>query len=219
LNSDDVYFDGDVVASSVTALQAHPDVDVVHGEVALISEDSGLQMIWCMPQFNYERALRGYIIPQPTVFFRRSVTEKHRLDPTLKVAIDHIYWLQIGREHKFLKLHRIQAGDRDHKGRISQVSNVTLMETGRKACAAYGAKEPGLAARLLDYLWKAALRMRGLLYMLRLMTRPGLANELAFPVWIDSLPKAMRRQLTMRIGKRSDMGRRPWPAGESHVAE
>ena len=69
----------------------------------MISEDSGLQMIWCFPEFDYRRALRGYIIPQPTVFMRRTVTERHRLDPSLRVAIDHVYWLQIGREHKFLR--------------------------------------------------------------------------------------------------------------------
>ena len=34
---------------------------------------------------------------------RRTVTERHRLDPSLRVAIDHVYWLQIGREHKFLR--------------------------------------------------------------------------------------------------------------------
>ena len=49
LNSDDVYFDRHVISTSVAALDAHPEVDVVHGDVAMISEDSGLQMIWCFP--------------------------------------------------------------------------------------------------------------------------------------------------------------------------
>lgn len=47
LNSDDVYFDRKAVQSAVTALQKNSEVDVVFGEVALISEDSGLQMVWC----------------------------------------------------------------------------------------------------------------------------------------------------------------------------
>ena len=220
LNSDDLYFDRQVISTSVAALQKHPDVDVVHGEVALISENSGLQMIWCFPKFDYERALRGYIIPQPTVFFRRSVTDKHRLDPALKVAIDHVYWLQIGRDHKFLKISRIQAADRDHKARITQVSNDLLMNTARATCAAYGAKDkPSLILRFQDEMWRLILRAKGLLHVLSLATRGRLMDEFAFPAWIDSAPKLLKRQLTMRINRRIDLGPRPHATGESYVAD
>jgi glycosyltransferase involved in cell wall biosynthesis len=213
LNSDDVYFDRDTIGTSVAALDAHPEVDVVHGEVALISEDSGLQMIWCMPRFDYARALRGYLIPQPTVFFRRCVTEKYRFDPAIKLAFDLIYWLKIGREHKFLKIHRIQAGDRDHKGRLTHVENKPLMEITAKVRAANGAKEkPSPIESFQDLLLRGALRIKGLLYVLSLLGRRGAISELAFPVWIDSMPRLLRRQLTMRLGKRSAMGARGRPA-------
>jgi hypothetical protein len=220
LNSDDLYFDRQTISTSVAALQKHPDVDVVHGEVALISENSGLQMIWCFPKFDYGRALRGYIIPQPTVFFRRCVTDRHRLDPALKVAIDHIYWLQIGKEHKFLKVNRIQAADRDHKARISQVSNNLLMNTARSMCAAYGAEEkPSSILRFQDEMWRLILRVKGLLHVLSLTTRGRLMDELAFPAWIDSAPGFLKRQLTMRITRRIDLGPRPHATGESYVAD
>ena len=211
LNSDDVYFDRKVISTSVAALEAHPEVDIVHGEVAMISEDSGLQMVWCFPKFDYGRALRGYIIPQPTVFFRRAVTDKHRLDPNLRVAIDHIYWLQVGREHKFLKINRIQAGDRDHGMRISQVSNREMSETGRKMCAAYGAGEKlGFLARQLDRVWKALMRGKGLLNAMTLTsTINAHPEDLAFPLWIDSPAKLAARQVTMRIDRRVDIGGRP----------
>ncbi len=210
LNSDDVYFDRQVMSTSVAAFKAHPDVDVVHGEAALISEESGLQIIWCFPPFNYDRALRGYIIPQPSVFFRRNVIEKHRLDSSLRVAIDQVYWLQIGREHKFLKIHRIQAGDRDQPARISRVSADALFETTQKACTAYGAKAtPSVGERLLDGLWRAALRIRGFIYIMGLLCCRNLEKRTAFPLWIDSGASALKLQLTMRILKRADLGRRP----------
>lgn len=220
LNSDDVYFDREVISTSVAALNAHPEVDVVHGEVAMISEDSGLQMIWCFPKFDYGRALRGYIIPQPTVFFRRCVTDKHRLDSSLRVAIDHIYWLQVGRAHKFLKINRIQAGDRDHGARISQVSNQDLMQTGRKMCAAYGAAEkPGFLARQQDLVWKALMRGKGLLHAMTFAARVNSRREdLAFPLWMDSPAKLASRQVTMRIGRRADMGPRTTPVIESYAS-
>jgi len=210
LNSDDVYFDREVIATSVAALGAHPEVDLVHGEVAMISEDSGLQMIWCFPNFDYRRALRGYIIPQPTVFMRRSVTDRHRLDPSLRVAIDHIYWLQIGKEHKFLKISRIQAGDRDHRSRISQVSNASLMETGRDMCARFGAPEPDFLSKQQDWAWKALMRVKGFCWAIAFaLDGEAQFQDLAFPLWLDSPAKLALRQIRMRISPRAELGPRP----------
>jgi glycosyltransferase involved in cell wall biosynthesis len=219
LNSDDVYFDRDVVSTSVKTLQEHPEVDVVHGECALISESSGLQMIWCFPKFDYDRVLRGYFIPQPSVFFRRCVTDKHRLDSSLKVAIDHIYWLQIGREHKFRKIHRIQAGDRDHRARISQVSKVALAQMSQDVCAAYGGKkDPGTLPRLQDSMWRIILRFRGMLHLIPFLAQKKAAvNNLAFPMWVDSPLQTLKRQTIMRINKRTDLGPRPSDRGEISV--
>jgi glycosyltransferase involved in cell wall biosynthesis len=219
LNSDDVYFDRHVVSTSVSALDTHPDVDVVFGEVAMISEDSGLQMIWCLPKFGYQRALRGYHISQPTVFFRRCVTDKHRLDPTLRVAIDLIYWLQIGREHKFLKIERVQAGDRDHGARISQVSNELMMETANQMCVAYGAGEKIRSfAVLQDRTWKILMRLQGLLHAISFLKQyRSKHDELAFPLWLDSAPRLLKRQLTMRLGRRAPMGPRSAGPGGSHA--
>jgi glycosyltransferase involved in cell wall biosynthesis len=192
LNSDDVYFDRQAISSSVAALQAHPDVDAVFGEVALISESSGLQMILCYPKFKFKRAVRGYMVSQPTVFLRRSITDRYRLDPTLKVAIDFVYWLEIGREHKFFKIPRIQAGDRDQPGRISRVSYVALMDTAKKARVAYGAKEKmSWMERLQDLMTLRLLRITGLFRLLPLLTRRGRSSDLAFPLWIDSSAKAL----------------------------
>ena len=220
LNSDDVYFDRHVVSTSVSALDTHPDVDVVFGEVAMISEDSGLQMIWCFPKFDYQRALRGYIIPQPTVFFRRRVTDKHRLDPTLRVAIDHIYWLQIGREHKFLKIQRVQAGDRDHGARISRASYELMKETGKEMSRIYGAGEkPSFFSVLQDRIWRILMRLQGLLHAISFLKQyRSEHDELAFPLWLDSAPRLLTRQLTMRIGRRAPMGPRSAAPGNSHAA-
>jgi len=214
LNSDDVYFDREVIGTSVAALNAHSEVDVVHGEVAMISEDSGLQMIWCFPKFEYGRALRGYIIPQPTVFMRRAVTDKHRLDPNLRVAIDHIYWLQIGREHRFLKIDRIQAGDRDHGMRISQVSNASLMATGKEMCARFGGGKPGFLSCQRDRAWKVLMRGKGFVRAIAfaLKGEPKL-QDLAFPLWLDSPARLALRQISMRISPRAEL--RP-PAETRH---
>jgi len=206
LNSDDVYFDTRVITDTVSVFQEHPDVDVVHGEVALITEDSGLQMILCYPQFRYQRALRGFMLSQPALFLRRIVTDTHRLDPSLKIAIDHVYWLQIGKQHKFRKLNRILAGDRDHCARITRMSHQALMEASRKACSAYGARNAGRFERLSDLVLLRLLRVDGLLHLLSLLSRGKSMGDLAFPGWIDSVPNVLRRQLLMRVNNRGNAG-------------
>jgi len=213
LNSDDVYFDRQAISSSVQAFFSHPEVDAVFGDVALISENSGLQMIMSYPDFEYSRALRGYMVSQPTVFLRRIVTDKHRLDPSLRVAIDFFYWLQIGRDHKFLRIPRIQAGDRDQPNRISRTSEVLLKETGKKAQLAFGAREKtDRITAISDLVLLRWMRVTAFFRLLQWLMRTKLDKRKAFPLWIDSVPKTIRRQLTMRANSRDDLGPRPSPS-------
>jgi hypothetical protein len=167
-------------------------------------------MIWCFPSFDYERVLRGYHISQPTVFFRRCVTDKHRLDPSLRGPIDHVYWLQIGREHKFLKIQRVQAGDRDHAARFTRTSYELLMETAKRMCVAYGAREkPSSFSVFQDRIWRILMRLQGLLHAISFLKQYREQHDgLAFPLWLDSAPRLLRRQLTMRIVPRAPMGPR-----------
>jgi glycosyltransferase involved in cell wall biosynthesis len=202
----------------VTALQAHAEVDMVHGEVALISEDSGLQMILCYPKFDYDRALRGYMVSQPTVFLRRTITDRYRLNPTARPAIDFDYWLQIGKQHKFLKLHRILAGDRDHGARISRTASAVLAEAGKKVCREYGRRGgPSRTALLQDLLLLRILRITALLHLILLLFRKNLPNRLAFAGWIDSVGKVLARQMTMRVNSRGGVGPKR-PTTEIHAA-
>jgi hypothetical protein len=208
LNSDDVYFDINAIQRAVSALAAHPKVDLVLGDVALISESNGLQMIWCFPEFKYERALRGYLFSQPTAFFRKSLIDRHRLEPTL--APDTALWLAMGRKAKFFHVGAIQAGDRDHGGRLTNVSRTALQQTHEQLVRACGApmRVPSLA-KLYDRLTKAYMRVRGLVYLGHLAQDKELPSKLAFPMWTDSFGSAARRQLTMRLGSRTEMGPHP----------
>ena len=210
LNSDDVYFDINAIQRAVSALAAHPEVDLVFGDVALISESSGLQMIWCFPEFKYERALRGYLFSQPTAFFRKSLIDRHRLEPTLKLAPDTALWLTMGRKAKFLHVGAIQAGDRDHGGRLTNVSRTALQQTHEQLVRACGAPmRVSPLAKFYDRLTKAYMRGRGLLYLGHLAQDKELPRKLAFPMWSDSFGSAARRQLMMRLGSRTDMGPHP----------
>jgi glycosyltransferase involved in cell wall biosynthesis len=210
LNSDDVYFDRHAVEIAIDAFVAKPDVDVVHGDVALISETSGLWMIWCFPRFNYKRALRGYIVPSPTVFFRRLVIEQHPIASLHVVGVDHAYYLEIGREHKFHHVHRVQAADRNHASRLSITKSSQMSEESKRYLETYGkGYVPTTLDRTYDVFTRLLMRFKGAAYLVRMLAGRRLEDELAFPLRMDSRWKVLCRQLSMRLNHRPDLGSPP----------
>lgn len=212
LNSDDVYWDRFVAESAVRTLARHPEVDVAFGDVALISETGGLWMIWCFPSFQFKRALRGYIVPQPTIFFRRQVAERHPISSLHAVGLDHAWYLEIGREHRFRHVGRVQAADRDHRARRTHASPNWMEREGQQFLASYGnGYMPSSMERLGDQATRLFMRLKGLGRWAWIFLNPRVAQNLAFPLWIDSPWKVFHRQCTMRLLNRPDLGVRPAP--------
>ena len=85
INSDDAYFDCRVVEDVVAYFSAHPDVDVVYGHAAQVSEDGTIiWMIW-VPWFM-RRVLRIVnFIGQPVAFIRRSALSDPMLDVSYRL--------------------------------------------------------------------------------------------------------------------------------------
>src|SRR5262249_6187222 len=122
-------------------------------------------------------------------------------------AIDYDYWLQVGKEHKSLKLNRILAGDRDHGARISRVSSAALGKAGKQVCLLHGGKESyGWLASVQDRLWLRLMRIGAFFHLVGLLTRRRFGDRLAFPGWVDSIPKVLARQVTMRVNSRGGAG-------------
>ena len=208
LNSDDLYFDRVVIRSAVDAFQRDQTIDVVYGDVALISEDGGLWMIWCFPEFSYKRILRGYLIPQPTVFFRKHVTDEVRIDPNLPVAHDTYVWLVTGKKYKFHHVHRVQAGDRDHSARKTYEVVDKWAQRREEMYRSFGGSEyPGMSARYADRMTRIVMRIKGARHLLKLFGDSRWREKMAFPMWIDSQKQVMRRQATMRITNRPTLVR------------
>ena len=212
LNSDDVYFDRFSVTAAVNALQAKAEIDAVYGDVALISEDGGLWMMWCFPKFKYPRVLRGYSISQPTIFFRRRVTDEIRIDPDLPVARmvapDVYMWLAAGSKYRFQHLNRVQAADRDHSTRLTHAVADKWRERRDEMYRAFGRSKPaGFWLRAADQVTRAAMRLKGAIHLALLFSRPGWQKDLAFPMWVDGRRQVLHRQATMRILRRPQLVR------------
>jgi glycosyltransferase involved in cell wall biosynthesis len=218
LNSDDVYFDRFVVETVVQMLAKNVDVDVVFGDVALISETGGLWMFWCFPEFEYKRALRGYTLPQPGVFFRRSVVEQHSIGSLPYVGLDYAYWLEIGRVRRFRHVHRVQAADREHGRRRTHTLPQWAQEAAQLAVKYGEGYRPSSLEKFGDKITKMIMRLKGMASWARILSSPRIGGSIAFPLWTDSPWRVFYRHCTMRFQDRPELGLRPlggqWPRRE-----
>ncbi len=96
LNSDDTYRPG-AIAGALDFLAAHPEVDVVYGDVEFV--DSTGQPLGTMPAWDFNPQLQvcaTNLIPQPAAFFRRAIFERvGGLDETLHLALDYDLWVRM----------------------------------------------------------------------------------------------------------------------------
>jgi len=99
LNADDTYMPW-AVETAVKYLVEHPDVDMIYGKCNLINEDG--MVTGQYPYLSAESDLAKlicspFIIPQPTVFFKRQVLDTTGyLDTDLHMAMDYDLWIRIG---------------------------------------------------------------------------------------------------------------------------
>jgi glycosyltransferase involved in cell wall biosynthesis len=203
LNSDDVYFDVHVVGRVVEAFVRYPEIDVIHGDVAIISADSGIGIFWCVPSFHPIQMLVSNRLSQPTIFLRRSVFEQCKLDERLLLALDYEYWLRLGQSFRFRHIGCVLACDRDQPTRASRVRKEKLMETHEHIRQQYW-QRPGLSYqyyRSADSPSRLVYRLKGLFVLLRFLTSARWRNDLAFNGWIDSPLRLVKRQLTYRLGQ------------------
>lgn len=96
LNSDDIYLPG-AVRFAVDYFDAHPDADLIYGDCMTI-DGHGQPTLPALPgqPYNaYHLFTTRLDIPQPTVFWRRRVTERIGLfDESLHYTMDVDYWLR-----------------------------------------------------------------------------------------------------------------------------
>lgn len=199
LNSDDVYFHKGVVERVVAEFSRHPDVDVIHADVAKISGRNLIGLIWCIPDFNYERMFVDGKVSQPTVFFRRKVFEENKLNENI-LCLDYEFWLRLGRKYSFLHIKDVFAGDRDHPYRISRLQTLQLMEAHKNVKEEYFIERSKFRLfwfRAISLPMRFYYRLVGLLKLMNIKRHP---EDIAFEARLDSTPKLIKRQLFTRIG-------------------
>lgn len=198
LNSDDVYFRVDGVRRAIAAFREDPRVDVIYGDIAIISRDGILLRLRLLSPFRAARLKRSNVIAQPAVFMQRRVIEKAR--PRAYISLDYEYWLRLVETgFKFRHVPHVLAGDRQYPERLS----VRSWDQIEREMQEYnpGRRSTGLKKvnYLLDRCYQALFRLKGAYILLQYLLIPGLRAQLSFEAKFDHPVKLLYRQLFRSI--------------------
>ena len=104
LNADDRYCPG-TLDGVATLFREHPDINVVFGDAVFTDESGRTTARYAGVDRPFAEKIlywRGWPIPQPTVFLRRSVVDAHGvLDESFSYALDYDWFLRIARTERF----------------------------------------------------------------------------------------------------------------------
>ena len=193
INSDDALFSIDTVSTVVGEFEIRPDVDVIFGDAAMMSEDGRLLRHFRPPAINWRRLPYGWSpISQPATFFRRDALQPGEplLNEEFHLTLDLELWLRLRSQGcRFLRVARTLAADRDHRER--KVHTVAKSHEGEWARleSEYGVRfdGPGLALNASV----ALARLAGVPSVMGWKRR----YHRAFPWSLDSRRQRLVRQL------------------------
>jgi glycosyltransferase involved in cell wall biosynthesis len=191
LNSDDAYFDSQVISAVVAEFEREPGVDIVYGHAALVNaEGRVLHALW-VPRFNERLLRRTNFLIQPAVFIRRAAISDALVDEHFHFNMDRELWLRLlASGCRFRRIDRILAIDRHWAGRKSGMrggdAEADQLELERR----YHVPRKTVADAVQVKLFTVARRLAGA------RLAGTLASErIAFDGRQDSWPRLMQRQL------------------------
>jgi len=191
LNSDDTYFDPQVVSAVVAEFERRPAVDVVYGHAALVNGAGRvLHALW-VPPFNGRLLRRSNFLIQPAVFVRRSALGATLVDEDFDLLMDRALWLQLlASGCRFHRLDRILAIDRHWPGRRAATNDDLAATDQLELERRYHVPRKTVTDAALIKLFTISRRVAGVR-----LARTLVSEQLAFDGRQDGWPRVMRRQL------------------------
>jgi glycosyltransferase involved in cell wall biosynthesis len=190
LNSDDAYYDRNVLSSVVAEFERRPGVDVLYGHAALVNGGGRvLHALWA-PPFNARLLRRTNFLIQPAVFLSRSAVGASLVDERFDLAMDRELWLRLlvaGR--RFRRIDRVLAIDRHWTGRKSQRFDLAAIDQSELE-RRYGVPSADSANAVLLKCFTLTRRVAGVRLLRALLT-----EDLAFGGRVDGWPQLLWRQL------------------------
>lgn len=114
LNSDDMYLPW-AVETAVGRLEEDPSLGFVFGDAIRYDHVARTGYLVVTPPFNLGFLVRRGFLTQPTVFWRRALTEAHGMfDESLAFVGDCDYWMRLGAHASGARISELLALERDH---------------------------------------------------------------------------------------------------------
>ena len=142
LNSDDFFYDNNVLKDINDFLKENPKTDWIFGKINVVEEDGksiGIFPKWKIFQTSWKYLLKFInFVPHQAVFIKREVFDKiGNFDTSLKTSMDYDFWLRAATKTKWCVYDRLISNYMIRKGSGSSDSdkknqNLTYLEMVQK---------------------------------------------------------------------------------------
>lgn len=116
INSDDVYYQCDVISKAVDALMENPELGMVYGNGVMVDGEGCLLDWHPYRQYSLVDLLSFQVLLQPAVFMRHEALKKAGyLRPESHLILDHELWVRIAANYPIRHVDQYWAVERTHE--------------------------------------------------------------------------------------------------------
>ena len=153
LHSDDYYAHPQVLSHVAKAMQ-DTGAEWLFGRCLSDIDGQLVPEGYAIPQYSYQRILKGNFIPHPATFVKKALFERAGVfDSSIRYAMDYDLWLRLGKLADPVQLDEHLAAFRRHSGSLTTSNPLASFENDFAVRMKYAAKNPWSLAYHWAHYW------------------------------------------------------------------